>query len=263
MKHLKIFIFAAFALVSGVTLRTIQLLFLTDSKTGFYKNGMEGLGTTLMVILISVIAIASLLVFLFNKNEVSVKPSSSALLGCAALFAGIANLVEPFLNEVSFSTVPPFLLGLRLIMILASGAVLFWFGIAILFGKNMRPALSIILIVAYVVRLMSSFICFTGMSNISENVYDVLMLISTLVFFLFFGKGVCGISKSTTNRKLIAVGIAAVLFTAVSSIPCLLAYFASNFELIHVPTDNPITGLFMAFFISVYLVNICKNKAEN
>lgn len=261
MKHLKVFIFAAFALISAVTVRTIQLLFLTDSKTGFYKEGMETIGTTLMVILVAVIAIASLFIFLFEKKSINAAPSSSALLGCAALFAGIANFAEPFLNEVSFSAVPPMLLGLRTVMILAAGAVFCWFGIAILFDTNIRPGLSIVLIITWVVRLMSSFICFTGMSNISENLYDVLMLISTLVFLLIFGKAICGLSDSHTNRKLIASGIAAVLFTAASSIPCIIAYLASDFAFIHIPVDSPVTGVFTAFFITVYLLDICKNKA--
>lgn len=262
MKNLKVFIFSAFALVSAVALRTIQLLFFTDSKTGFYKEGLEVVGTTLMVILVAVIAIASLLIFLFEKKKVNPAPSSSALLGCAALFAGIANFAEPFLGEVSLSSVPPTLLGLRMVLIFASGAVLCWFGIAILFDAKLHPALSIVLIVTWVVRLMSSFICFTRMSNISENLYDVLMLISTLVFMLIFGKAICGFSTSETNRKLIASGIAAVLFTAASSIPCIIAYLTSDFAFIHIPVDSPITGLFTAFFIAVYLIDICKNKAE-
>lgn len=262
MKHIKIFIFSAFALVSAITVRTIQLLFLTDSKTGFYKEGMEGVGTALMVLLIVAIAIASTLVFMFNKEKLSPVPSSSAFLGCAAIFAGIANIAEPFLNEISLSTVPTLLLGLRTIMILAAGVVFCWYGIAILFGAKLHASLSIILVTTWVVRLMSSFICFTGMSNISENLYDVLMLISTLVFLLLFGKAVCKISHSETNRRLFATGIAAVLFTAASSIPCIIAYLASDFAFIHIPVDSPITGIFMAFFIAVYLVDICKKKSS-
>lgn len=260
MKHLKIFIFAAVALVSAVILRTIQLIILTDSKSGFYKEGLEGIGITIMVVLVGIIAFASLLIFLFDKKELSTAPSSSVILGTAALFAGIANFIEPFINTVTLTAVPEFLLGLRVIMILASAAAFCWLGAAILFNKKIHPELSIVFIVAWVVRLMSTFICFTGMSNISENLYDVLMLISTLVFFLFFGKSICSISKSTTNRKLVATGIAAVLFTAVSSIPCLITYIVGDFTFVHTPIDNPITGLFMAFFIAVYLVDICKNK---
>jgi len=260
LKHLKIFIFAAVALVSSVTVRTIQLLFLTDSKTGFYKEGMEGIGTTLMVILVGMITIAAFLIFLFDKEKINPAPSSSALLGCAAIFAGIANMAEPFLSEAVLSSVPNGLLGLRTVMILLAGAVFCWFGIAILFGSNIRPALSIILITTWVIRLMSSFICFTGMSNISENLYDVLMLISTLVFLLIFGKAICSVSKSQTNRKLIASGLAAVLSTSASAIPCLIAYLTSDFSFVHIPVDSPVTGLFMAFFIAVYLIDICKNS---
>lgn len=262
MKHIKIFIFSAFALVSAVTIRTIQLLFLTDSKTGFYKEGMETLGTALMLVLVAVIAIASFLVFLFDKEKINSQPSNSAILGCAALFAGIANIAEPFISTASLSTVPTLMVGARTVMIIVSGLVFCWFGIAILFDSNKFPALSILLIITWVVRLMSSFICFTRMSNISENLYDVLMLISTLIFLLIFGKTFCGISKSETNRKLIAMGIAAVLFTAASSIPCLIAYMASDFAFIHIPVDSPVTGLFMAFFMSVYLLDICKKKTE-
>ncbi|MBO5105504.1 MAG: hypothetical protein J6C29_01250 [Clostridia bacterium] len=260
MKHIKVFIFSAFALVSAVTLRTIQLLFLTDAKTGFYKEGMEGIGTALMVLLIGVIAVASTLVFMFSKQKLSPTPSSSALLGCVALFAGIANIAEPFLNEISFSAVPAVLLGLRTVMIIASGAVFCWYGIAILFGTKLHASLCIIPIITWVIRLMSSFICFTGMSNISENLYDVLMLISTLISLLLFGKAVCKISKSTTNRKLFASGIAAVLFTSVSSLPCIIAYITSDFTFVHIPVDSPITGLFMALFIAVYLLDICKAR---
>jgi hypothetical protein len=262
LKNTKIFVFSAFALISAVILRTIQLLFLTDSVTGFYKEGLEALGTSLMVVIVLVIAISSFLIFLFEKQKVSAMPSNSILLGCSALFAGLANLFEIFFNQASLSTVPAFLLGLRVILILASAVVLCWFGISILFGKSIRPAFSIVLVVTWVIRLMSSFICFTGMSNISENLYDVLMLISTLVFFLFFGKAICKISNSSTNRGVIATGIAAVLFTAVSSIPCLIAYMAGDFAFVHVPIDSPVTGLFMTFFISVYLVDICKIKSE-
>ena len=88
------------------------------------------------------------------------------------------------------------------------------------------------------------------------------MLISTLVFLILLGKAVCKKTKSETNRRLYATGIAAVLFTAASSIPCIKAYLASDFAFIHIPVDSPITGIFMAFFIAVYLVDICKKKAS-
>lgn len=260
MKHLKIFIFSAFILISTVVLRTIQLIFLTDAKTGFFKDGMEGLGTIIMAIIIVATVISSLLIFVFKKENLNPNPSSSLFLGCASIFAGIANLAEPFISQVSLNAVPQLLIALRVIFIILTGLTFCWFGISILFGAKLKPALSIIPIISYVIRLMSSFICFTGMSNISENLYDVLMLITTLIFFLLFGKGICGINESETHRKLFSCGIAAILFSAASSIPCLIVYFSGNSAFVHVPVDSPVTGLFMAIFILAYLVDICKKR---
>ncbi len=261
MKHLKLFIFGAFALVCAVTIRTIQLFFLIDHKTGFYKNGLEGLGSGLMALLIAIIAVSASLVFLFDTQKLSLKPSSM-LLGSSMLFAGLANIAEPFTMGISLSAVPPMLLGLRVILILASGAIFCFFGVSMLLGKEIKADLTAVIIISWVVRLMTTFICFSKMSNISENLYDVLMLIFTLVFLLFFGKAYCNIAQGKTHKLFFALGIAAVIFSAVSAIPYIIAGFTSKTNLPHSPLDSPVTSVFMAFFMAVYLVEICRTEAK-
>ena len=262
MKHLKLFIFGAFALLSTVTLRTIQLVFLTDYKTGFYKEGMEGLGAGLMALLIAIIAVAGALIFVFDAQKLSPKPSST-LLGSAMLFAGLANIAEPFLSGTSLSALPVMFLGVRILLILAAGGCLCYLGVSMLLGKEIKAKLTVVLIVSWVVRLMTSFICFSKMSNISENLYDVLMLVFTLVFLLLLGKAVCGVRESKTHKTLFAVGIGAVLFSAVSAFPYIIASFTSKTLIAHTPLDSHVTSIFMAFFIAVYLVEICRTEAKN
>lgn len=262
MKNIKIFVFSSFALISTIIIRTIQLLFLTDFKTGFYKEGMETLGSGLMVFLVVTIALASSLIFISKSQNLKAKPTST-LLGASMLFAGLANIAEPFLGSSLLSAVPVSFLGLRTVLIILSGVVFCYFAISMLTERKAKPAFSIVLIVSWVVRLMTSFICFSKMSNISENIYEVLMLVFTLIFLHLFGKTICDISASRTNKNLFASGIAAVLFSAASSIPYIISHFIDGIKLTHAPVDSPISGLFMAFFISVYLVEISReNKAE-
>ena len=262
MKNIKIFVFSAFALVSTVIIRAIQLLFLTDFKTGFYKEGMETLGSGLMAFLVITITLASSLIFT-SKTQRLISNPSSTLLSASMLFAGLANIVEPFFGSSSLSAVPVAFLGIRTILVVLSGFVFCYFAIAMLTERKPNSALSIVLVISWVARLMTSFICFSKMSNISENLYDILMLVFTLIFIHLFGKTVCGIGAGKTNKLLFASGIAAVLFSAASSIPFIIAQFFEQVKIVHTPTDNPITGLFMAFFISVYLVEISReNKAE-
>lgn len=263
MKYAKLFIFSAAAMVSSVVLRCLQLVFLTDPKSGFFVSGSEGLGNALSVITILLIALTCGMALFAKPEAIRTQPTPSPILGCAALLAGISHLMEPFLNGISMPSVPTWMTLLRLLMILAAGGVFCWFGVAHLMNLDPRYPLCLVLILSWIVRLMSTFISFTGMSNISENLYDVLMLILTLAFFLIQGKTLCGVSRKRHPTLLLALGLAAVLCTAVSALPGMIVSFTSNTELTHIPTDNPISAIFTALYICVYLVNLCRDIPQN
>ncbi len=263
MKHTKIFIFSAFAAISVVVLRCIQIFFITDPKTGFFLENMEEIGTALTLFTVAMIALSSVLIFLFKKEDINPIPTNSSVLGCTALLAGLAHFIEPIISDADLTTLPSALAGLRFIMILAAGGVFCWFGIAMLRNKAFPYSLFTVLIISWVVRLMSTFISYTGMSNISENFYDVLMLITTLVFILIQGKALYGLTRGKNSRALISTGIGAVLCTTTSALPCIIVSLFSEENISHTPVDNPVTGIYTAAFITAYLVNICKNSAKN
>lgn len=259
MKYQRLFVFSFFSLISVVAIRCIQLIFLTDITTGFFKTGLEGMGTALTVFLVALIALSTMMIFLSKKEKIDPIPSPSYFLGGTLILAGLAHIIEPLLGTEALTTVPEILLKLRLIMLPVAGIVFIYFGLAVILEKNPHFGLSVFLVLSLVIRLMTSFISFTGMSNISENMFDVLMLIFTLIFILIFGKAICGISRSTSYRRLIAVGITAMLFTAASSLPSIIvSLFGVTVN--HTPIDSPVTGIFTALFIIAYLLNICKKS---
>lgn len=262
MKYSKVFILSAFSALSVVILRFIQMTALTDAKTGFFLDGQEELGSTFSAAVIIVIAISSILVFLYKDGKINPLPYPNVILGITAILAGVSHIAEPLVSDADLANVPTALVGLRFVLIFISGIVFCWFGASVFTKNPFNPALCIVFVIAWIVRLMSTFISYTGMSNISENMYDTLMLMSTLVFMLAFGKALYGISKSKNNRFIISVGIMSVLCTVASSAPSLLYSLVSDTELIHKPIDSPITGIFTAAFITAYLFNICKNTAE-
>lgn len=259
MKHQRLFVFSAFSLLSVVAIRCIQLMFLIDNKTGFFKTGLEGVGTALTIFLVVIIALSAMMIFLSKKEKIDPIPSPSYLLGGTLILTGLAHIIEPLLGAEGLATVPEILLKLRLIMLPVAGIVFIYFGLSVILEKNPRFGLSVFLVLSLVIRLMTSFISFTGMSNISENMFDVLMLISTLIFILIFGKAICGISRSNSYRRLIAFGVMAVLFTAASSLPSIIVSLFVN-TVNHTPIDSPVTGIFTALFITAYLFNICKEN---
>lgn len=257
MKNIKLLVLSGLGLISVVVIRCIQLSFLIEPRTGFYADGMGGIGGLLSVFAALIVVFAALMGF-FSKTDGSLPANKgSAALGCAALLAGLAHLIEPFISAAVPDSVPAVLAVLRMVMIVAAGITFCYFGLAFLLRVPPRFPLMTVLILAFVVRLMSTFVSFTGMSNISENLYDVLMLVMALIFFLFHGKQLCGIRAKKENALMVAVGITAVLLTAISAIPGIVVSLIGTTEVTHTPIDAPLSCLFTAVYISVYLIEVC------
>lgn len=257
MKYLKLFLYAGLSVVCISVIRCIQLMLLTNIETGFFISGMETLGIILSVITFVIIALSSVLAFTSKKADVYPIPERSNVLGAFSLLAGIANLIEPIFNASAFHGVPPLLIALRLITLFLTGLVFCWFGLSHLLDLNPHYNFSVLFVVAWILRLMTTFISFTGMSNISENIYDILMLITMLLFFLTHSKALCGIKKKHHIQRLLAIGFPAILCTVASAIPNIVLYLSKGPQNAHSPIDNPISAIFVAAYVAAYLVKIC------
>lgn len=260
LKNLKFFIYSILASVSVIIIRCIQIALLTDTENGFFYDGYEGVGNALSLIIVGVIAIAALFGFFVRTETLSPLPRPSYALGCAALLTGIAQLTELFSQSVSFDGVFPFIVFLRTAFILGSGLTFCYFGIKYVLGNNPNYGFIVIPITAWVLRLVSTFISFTGMSNISDNLYDVLMLISTTLFLLFHGKQLCKIHTKKEFTMTFVFGIIAVLTSAVAILPRWIIALMGIKEFNHIQVDSPLAGFFMAVYIVVYLISICKTQ---
>ena len=263
MKYLKLFLYSGLSVVCISVIRCIQLMLLTNVKTGFFINGMETLGILLSVITFIIIILSSVLAISAKKADVYPIPDRSKVLGVFSLLAGVANLIEPIFNAGSFYAVPSLLIALRLITIFLTGLVFCWFGLSHLLDLNPHYNFSVVFVISWVLRLMTTFISFTGMSNITENLYDILMLITMLLFFLTHSKALCGIKKKHHIQRILAIGFPAILCTIASSVPNIVLYLSKGAENAHSPIDNPITAIFTAAYVAVYLVKICIESTLN
>ncbi len=262
LKNLKFFIYSALAFVSVIIIRCIQIALLTDTGNGFFYDGYEGIGNALSMIIIGIIAIAALFGFFVRTDKISPSPCPSYVLGCAALLAGIAQLTELFVQSASLEGVFPLIVILRTAFILGSGLTFCYFGITYVLGNTPNYAFIVIPIVAWVLRLISTFISFTGMSNISDNLYDVLMLVSASIFLLFHGKQLCKIHTKKELSMTFVFGIIAALTSAVAILPRWIIALMGMKEFDHIQVDSPLASFFMAVYIVVYLVSICKNERK-
>lgn len=261
LKNLKFFIYGALAFVSVIMIRCIQIALLTDAENGFFYDRYEGVGNALSLLILGIVAVAAVFGFFIHTDNISSAPRPSYVLGGAALLTGIAQLTELFGHPASLEGVFPLLVMLRTVFILGSAIIFCYFGIMYILGSQPNYAFVVIPIFSWVLRLISTFISFTGMSNISDNLCDVLMLVSTSIFLLLHGKQLCKIHTKKELSMTFVFGIIAALTTAVAILPRWIIAFAGINEFDHVQVDSPLASFFMAVYIVVYLVNICNNES--
>ncbi len=261
MKNLKLFIFTIVAAISLVAIRSIQIIFLTEQATGFYYEGMESTAGILTAFAGVIVVITAAFGLLARTEEIKLQPNFSLPLGVSALFTGIANIIEPFFYQ-SFAgdSVPATLITVRSISICLAGLVFCYFGYNFIVGKQPKFEFSALLVISLVIRLMSTFVSFSGMSNISENVIDVVMLLVVLMFFHIHSKALCGIETKRSTVFTFMLGAVSVLFISLSAIPGIIVSLASSIEVVHTPADSPVSFIFTALYIIVYLINISKNE---
>ncbi len=249
MNNTKFYIFSLTSFISVIILRCIQILFLIEPKTGFFKYELETLGTITTFLVIAVSVFTAFLGFIHKDITVKNLNRYSSFVGACAIFMGIAHLVEPFTTALDSSAVPLYMRILKIFFIILTGFVLVYFGFCRLTRRHFAPALFVVPIFTWVIRLMSTFISFNGMSYISENLFDILMLCSVLLFMLFYGKSMCRIRQKYCSRLTLAFGIAAVFFTSASVIPSTIISLTGSMTLYHTTLDNHSTCIFTAVFI--------------
>ncbi len=263
MKYGKLIFFSAVALISTVTIRFLQLLFLTDLKSGFFLENCQEIGTYLSIWIALFIAVTALLAYITGADRILPFFGRSNALFLVALLAGVTQIGDALFGQTALPLVPTWMLFLRWLCILACGLTFLWFGLSGFFGWKPYAPLSMVFVVAWIIRLITTFIGFSGMSNISENLYDVMMLIFTLLFFLSHGRVLCGIARKREMQTLLVTGVSAVLCTAVSAVPNIVMPLIRHENLAHTPTDHPIPCLFTALYIAVFLVKISRDTVKN
>lgn len=246
-------IFFFTALFSAVAVRIMQMMFVTDSNTGFFKDGYESMGSFMSAGMVVLVAVTGILGF-FNDHRPKDAPPNSFLFATSMLLIGIANLIEPYFGTKPPSSIPLMLVALRLLLLVSTGLSFCYLAITMFMNKKANFGLLVVPVVLWIVRLMVTFMSYTGMSNISDNLYDVAMIMATLLFLLMQAKLLCGVKKGKYSYGVLALGLMSVMLIAICILPRIVMFFLFGSQFIHSTVDSITTHFFMGFYIVVYLL---------
>lgn len=235
-----------------VLARALQLSLMVDEK-GFNLTSYENYSAFVLVLLF--LTAASLAVLGFQTHRCPAHPPkvSLTLAFPAVLYGGwmIFDVVHSFFS----SKVPNWQIILLSAFGILTGVLFVLYGLKA-FIKIKLPSVLFVLPVFYqLVRLLCVFISVSTLSLTSTHVLMLATDCTTLLFLLELAKSMCGIDKEKNYRMILAVGISATFFCAVSTIPYIVVSLAGKQFILNESYSSLILTFLAGAFIVAFLLS--------
>lgn len=269
-------------LVVAIPLRTYQLLFNTESDTGFYKN----IDWSVYVIAaLSVIAVIVPYVVMYLAKSVpsSRKPPfrKNRFLAASAVLFGLGMLTDVltvvftlfFKKEDMVSVTNQFVIAedllpmiMQLIFGFCSVIYIMVFGISYIDGRTTYSQYKFLALAPLgwtIGRIVIRFLRRISYVNIADLMLEILALAFMMIFFLALARISSGLSNERSMRSLFASGYAGVFFTLTTNVPRFIITVVGSGELL--PDEYPmeLCDLFFAVFAISYIVNAMLYAKDN
>lgn len=256
-RHNLFLIVLCIAVFAGTGIRMVQFLYAIDS-TGFYKS--NSLSVLALNIILIVVYAFFLIGFFFlkkeefiNDNPLYCKIGSFSNFSLSLLFIFLLSntVITSFdlVNELLNSNYLKILEYIFLVLFLIFVFCLIFIKEEIT-EKPYFELLAIIPLCWNLIRLITLFVKYTGIANISARLFEIIMLSFFVLFFLSYSKV---LTKRGGNKAMFIFGICAIFSTALSILPQLLLHIKpeKTFNTFVFLTNN-----FLELSIALFIANV-------
>ncbi len=264
----------------AIPLRTYQLMFITDSNTGFYKT--ENWSIYAMYALAALAIIVPYIVVKLAKNVPSsqIPPIrkngfmavSSILFGLGIVFDVLSSALELFLNKDNASAQTAMGKENALPLLLEMGFGIFAaiyiliFGISYIDGKTKYSQYKFMALAPLgwtIGRVILRFLRKIAYVNIADLILELFALAFMMIFLLSLARVSSGLANEKSMRSIFASGYVCVFFCAVANVPRVVLMLIGKSQML--PNEYPLQlcDLFFALFAVAYIVNSMKYAKEN
>ena len=250
MKYKKIILFFCIIMPLSILLRTFQLFFTVETKTGFFKSEYETAGFYLLLLIIAVCVSLAVICFTGHRNPEH-PPKINPLISFASFFAVLgvaAGVYDARLSpvampwQIALLTVSGFIAAVYFILYAVSGFI----------NLKLSPLLSVLPSVYFIMRITCSFTAISSLALISDNILIISALCVMLLFFLNFGKLYNGIDTERNFRKLMASGLVSIVLCFTQSIPHIIINLTTHNGYLHTSNADNFSVLSFGIFIAVF-----------
>ena len=247
-----------------IVMRTLEEMFLINPISGFYKTGLSWFGIITGVI--SLLLIGTLVFFCGLHTPVNrslERPGLySAIWSFVMALCLLSTVAVSVVKNASTSTFTA-ISFVEAVLSMLGAAFFALYGLSGIINFEIPPYIPVFLLPLWIYRLAYTFFSLTGMANIADNIYTIIMLCASTVFYLFISKAMSGISVKNNLSVGIPVGLAASILSFVCTVPRFIITVFGGKENLH---ENRSVDFFIfasgVFILTLVLKSIKAKKSS-
>lgn len=258
MKYKKILLFSGIALPVCLGLRFLQLFYIIEAETGFYKPEFKNFGLYILILIFGFVA-ATVMFSMFTHRRPDKLPQINLGLSLSSFLLAGAIVFELFSQKVLFGNAVWQVVFLKLFGIL-SAVWLVLFGLKGFFNIKIPVMTSAVLGIFYVMKIICNFASISSLALISDNILLIGSYCFILLFMMNFGKLYSGLDFERGFKKLMATGFGSVILCFTQSIPNIVYNLVSGGNYNHIAQATNINLLITGIFILVFVLSHFSHK---
>ena len=253
------------ALLITLPTRIYQVLFLVDQDTGFYTDGIR---TTAFVSagLAAGVLLLIAMCFMDKSEKPRYSPIRSVPAAVVGTLAGLGIILQYavgiFTAAAPQNSIPSIILAL---LGIGAGAVFILTSYNFATGSNTfeeRPLLALIPSVWGCASLVSLFITYVAVVNVSENIYDTFTVIFLLLFLFAQAKMFARIDDEKSGKLIYMFGFPAALLALVTGIPGTVMVLGNISHTSTFPAGLYPVNVLLALYVVLFMVHYSHLKAD-
>lgn len=261
MKFKYILWFFLISLPVCVGSRFLQILFVENPTTAFFRPGFELYGNILSALIIMA-CLGLIILGLACSEKPERKPKSNLFVALTSILLSVGIGYE-ILTETFTVNIQVWQITLLDVLGIFSCLFFFLYGIKMLIGFPMPKLFAIVPPLYFIMRLICIFTSISAISLIVDNVITLASHCAILVFSANFAKLINGIDNDTVFKKIAASGSTATILCFVDAIPRLYFILNQQSGYIHSGVSSPISVLLCGLFILSFTLCYFKKKTKH
>ncbi len=246
--------------VCAIALRIMQIIFITETKTGFFIKGLETIGNIVTAAIILIIAVCTVYGAVYKEKEAE-KAVITRPFGIVHFILAAAIIYESLFSTVATAT-ETWKILLQMVFGLSAALVFALRGYRAYVGGESSPALSVVYVLFWLVRLIITFSSYISASVLAETVFEMLALCTTLVFFFNMSAIENDVSAPRRQKTILPLSVATILSGAVYSVSQVIVILSGKGQLLHTQNASLLTNAAVVIYVIFYVVLSFKKAPE-